>query len=141
MQRPIDLIVVHCADTPPSMDIGAKEIDQWHKERGWSGIGYHYVIRRDGRMEHGRPVSSQGAHVAGYNAYSIGICMVGGKGGFNFTKEQMDTLADVLATLTGLYPAARVCGHRDLDKGKECPTFDVDAFWKPIKAQLSAWRS
>ena len=76
--RKVNLLVIHCAATKPNMDIGRDEIDSWHKARGWSGIGYHYVIRRDGRIESGRPVEQAGAHASGYNANSIGICLVGG---------------------------------------------------------------
>ena len=63
----IRYLVVHCAATPPEMDIGAKEIDLWHRQRGWSGIGYHFVIRRDGRVEAGRPLDRPGAHAQGFN--------------------------------------------------------------------------
>jgi N-acetyl-anhydromuramyl-L-alanine amidase AmpD len=142
MQRPIDLIVVHCSDTPAHMDTSAADIDRWHKERGWKGIGYHYVVRRNGVVERGRPLELAGAHVAGHNANSIGICVVGGGGGaFNFTTPQMDTLADMLIVLTGLYPQARVCGHRDLDPGKACPTIDVTAFWEPLcDASKGPWK-
>src|SRR5690606_114532 len=76
--RFINLLVIHCAATTPLMDIGAKEIDVWHKQRGWSKIGYHFVIRRNGVIEKGRDISEVGAHVEGYNKNSIGICMVGG---------------------------------------------------------------
>ena len=47
-------IIIHCSATKPSMDIGVKEINEWHLQRGWSGIGYHYVIRRNGDLETGR---------------------------------------------------------------------------------------
>ena len=76
--RGITTIAVHCAATTPDMDIGAATIDRWHKERGFSSIGYHYVIRRDGTLETGRPLNTPGAHVQGHNAHSIGICLAGG---------------------------------------------------------------
>lgn len=123
--RNIDMLVVHCSDTPASMDIGAEEIDQWHKERGWSGIGYHYVIRRDGTLEPGRPLEKSGAHVRGFNRNSIGICLVGGKGGFNFTAHQIDSLRSLIHRLRTQFPGAAVLGHRDLDAGKECPQFSL----------------
>ncbi|MDF1769875.1 N-acetylmuramoyl-L-alanine amidase [Maricaulis sp.] len=138
--RPIKHIIVHCADTPASMDIGAKEIDAWHRDRGWSAIGYHYVIRRSGDIEKGRDLDGDGnvdeeigAHALGYNRYSLGICLVGGKGpdaraDMNFTHNQMGTLYRLLVALTTEYPNAEVIGHRDVSD-KACPSFDVKSWW------------
>ncbi len=132
--RDIDLIVIHAAATPPDMDIGADEIRRWHvDERGWSDIGYHYVIRRNGEAEGGRPVERQGAHVRGHNASSIGICMVGGINGAgdpdcNYTASQWERLAVLVEGLAAAYPNARICGHRDLDPHKACPVFDAAAW-------------
>lgn len=129
----INKIVIHCADTFADMDIGAKEIDQWHRQRGWSQIGYHYVIRRSGEIEKGRPESKPGAHVAGHNTGSIGICLVGGKARgrenpCNFTRQQWTALENLVRILTIEYPQADVLGHTDLDAGKTCPTFNVKAW-------------
>jgi len=136
--RKIDTIVVHCAYTKPSMDIGVKEITKWHtdpkpKGNGWSAIGYHYVIRRDGTVEDGRPNQQIGAHAKGNNRHSLGICLVGGmtQDGktheFNFTKKQMTVLVSLIDTLMLTYgvPQRRVVGHRDLAPGRACPCFDV----------------
>lgn len=134
--REVDTIVIHAADTPPSMDIGRDEIDKWHRKRGFLMIGYHYVIRRDGTLEYGRPLEQVGAHVRGHNATSIGICLVGGmsekeKGKpqvpeANFTRAQWDTLRALLRKLKeALYPNAEVRGHNEFDSSKACPTFDV----------------
>lgn len=128
--REIKQIVVHCADTYASMDIGAEEIRKWHVEdNGWSDIGYHYVIRRNGAIEHGRPLEKSGAHVRGHNKHSIGICLVGGKPDFNFTLPQILSLKSLLNELTGAYLNAVVCGHRDLDDSKTCPNFDVNQLY------------
>jgi len=129
----INKIVIHCADTFADMDIGAKEIDQWHRQRGWSEIGYHYVILRSGEIEKGRPENKPGAHVAGYNTGSIGICLVGGKARgrenpCNFTRQQWSALENLVRVLTLEYPDAQVVGHTDLDSGKTCPTFNVKAW-------------
>ena len=76
-----EYIVIHCADTYETMDIGAEDIRKWHvEERGWSDIGYHKVIRRDGTVETGRDIDVSGAHAAGFNSVSIGVCLVGGRG-------------------------------------------------------------
>lgn len=133
----IKLIVVHCAATPPDMDIGANEIRKWHTDKGWSDIGYHYVIRRNGDVETGRPESVKGAHVYGYNTNSLGVCMVGGvdaknKPDANFTANQYAALERTLHSLTAKYPDAEVAGHRDFDSGKACPSFDVNAFWSSM---------
>ena len=135
--RQIDLIVLHCSDTVASMDIGADEIRRWHMSdpRTWSDIGYHFVIRRDGTLEQGRPIDIPGAHAYGYNAHSIGVVMVGGKsrGGAadcNFTQAQWAALDDTVRTLRSTYgQTTEVIGHRDLPGvGKACPTFDVNAY-------------
>ena len=76
--REIDKIIVHCSATQEGKDISAATIDAWHKKRGWSGIGYHYVVGLNGNIEYGRSVYSTGAHVKGHNTGSIGICYIGG---------------------------------------------------------------
>lgn len=125
-------IVIHCADTYERMDIGASEIRKWHvDERGWSDIGYHKVIRRDGTIEAGRDIDMSGAHAAGVNSVSVGVCLVGGRGEDdnaenNFTPQQFDSLTEVITELKEKYPQAEVLGHRDLpDVQKQCPAFDV----------------
>lgn len=130
--RKITKIVIHCADTPANMDIGFREIDSWHKERGWAGCGYHWIIRRDGQAEAGRPITQPGAHVAGHNHDTIGICLVGGKPGFNFTFAQLDMLRMIVEQMKAIVGDVPVVGHRDLDPGKECPTFDVAALYSRL---------
>ncbi|QBE66855.1 N-acetylmuramoyl-L-alanine amidase [Pseudoduganella lutea] len=135
-----DYLAVHCAATRPSQDIGAAEIDRMHRQRGFKCIGYHFVIRRDGRVEEGRPVDQIGAHVENWNSVSVGICMVGGvsekdvtKAEANFTEDQYGALKALLAELKLKYPKARIQGHRDFPKvAKACPSFSV-ADW--LKAE------
>jgi len=129
-------LVVHCSATPPTMNIGAKEIRRWHRERGWTDIGYHYVLRRNGTVETGRPEGTVGAHVENYNRNSIGICLVGGVDAKlnpedNFTSAQYAALAELLRDLRQKYPQAEVCGHRDFPGvRKACPSFDVQKWIK-----------
>ena len=131
-------IAVHCAATPDGMDIGVKEIDRWHRTKGFLKVGYHFVVRRGGQLEIGRDEDEIGAHVQGYNAVSIGVCLVGGvdaedvsKAENNFTKEQFSTLRTLLERLQIQYPDAEVLGHRDFpDVAKACPSFDVRAWLK-----------
>ena len=73
-----DLIVVHCSATRPQMDIGANTIREWHISRGFNNVGYALVIRRNGLLEIGPDLDDVGAHVAGHNSKSIGLCLVGG---------------------------------------------------------------
>jgi len=137
-RKSTDYIAIHCSATSEKLDIGAKEIDKWHRGKGWACIGYHYVIRRDGTLEEGRSESQIGAHVQGYNENSLGICMVGGvdandvtKAVNNFTPEQFEALKDLLTLLKLKYPKAKVQGHRDFPNVKKaCPCFDVATWLK-----------
>lgn len=131
-----DLIVIHCAATKPSMDIGRNEIDAWHRHRGFLGIGYHWVIRRNGELEVGRDEEIAGAHARGFNHNSVSIALVGGvtEGDVsvaedNFTDEQWISLEQLVKGLMHKYPDADVVGHTDL-KGvtKNCPSFDVKSW-------------
>ena len=121
-------IVIHCADTYEDMDIGAEDIRKWHvDERGWSDIGYHKVIRRDGTVEDGRDIDAMGAHVRGFNQTSVGVCLIGTD---TFTDEQFESLANLIADLLAKYPSASLRGHRDFPNvKKECPGFDVQKWW------------
>jgi N-acetyl-anhydromuramyl-L-alanine amidase AmpD len=146
-------IVIHCSATGPKADIGFKEIDGWHRAKGWASCGYHRIIRRNGKVENGRPLDEPGAHVVGYNAISVGVCMVGGVAADgktpenNFTPEQFASLSKVVRDLKAMYPSAEVLGHRDLSPDlnrdgkitpnewmKACPSFDARAWWAIAEA-------
>ena len=117
------------------MDIGRKEIDRWHRERGFFMIGYHYVVRRDGSVEEGRPLMQPGAHVQGINDRSVGICMVGGVAEdgktpeANFTPEQWGALKVLLKKLKEKFPHAKIKGHNEF-ANKACPSFSVQDWLK-----------
>ena len=134
--REINKVVVHCSATKQSMDIGAEDIRGWHKGKGWDDIGYHYVIRRNGKVEKGRDVSIAGAHAKGHNFNSIGICLVGGiddngKADDNYTLKQYNALIQLISFLKITFPIDDVLGHRDLPSvNKSCPCFDVRAWYK-----------
>ena len=148
--RDINLIVVHCSATPANVDVGAAEIRKWHQALGWRDIGYHYVIRRSGVVEPGRPEAEVGAHAAPHNTNSIGVCLVGGvgkngKGENNFTPAQFAALRTKLDDLRSRYPKTRICGHRDLSPDlngdgvvepaewiKECPSFEVSTWCESV---------
>lgn len=137
--RTIDSIIVHCAATRPEWGEGQtaewklKQFDQWHRDRGWAGIGYHYVIDLDGSVVAGRPISKVGAHVKGHNAHSIGICLIGGHGSSatdafidNFTLKQDTALRALIDDLKTHFPSiTKVAGHNDYTTAKACPGFKV----------------
>jgi N-acetylmuramoyl-L-alanine amidase len=131
----VKYIVVHCAATNPKMDIGVDKIREWHLERGFLDVGYHFVIRRNGGVEYGRDITTPGAHARGFNRSSIGVCLVGGVDKFNkpknnFTDEQFESLKKVVEALKESFPEAEVLGHRDLpDVKKACPSFDVKPWY------------
>ena len=123
--RVIKKLIVHCSDSPDDrVTVDAAEIDRWHRERGFAKIGYHYVIKRDGTVEPGRREAEVGAHVAGHNSDSIGICLVGRSA---FDLRQLASLSKLLSFLVLKYKltASDVYGHRDFDKGKTCPNIET----------------
>jgi len=132
-------IVIHCAATKPSQDVGVEEIRLWHLRRGWFDVGYHWIIRRDGTIEDGRPHDRPGAHARGVNHISLGICLVGGvaengEPENNFTDDQWDALAGLVKGLKVGNPDAEVLGHRDLPNvNKACPSFDVREWYAKIE--------
>ncbi len=163
--REINLIVIHCAATPNGKPFTVEDVDRWHAERGFKrdpklvgynqpdlmSIGYHYVIYVAGAAVIGRGLEEIGAHAAGHNANSIGVCLIGTD---KFSLDQWTTLRkNVCATVATIarrrgipnapkYPIAprealalaremdvRICGHRDLPNvQKQCPGFDVAAW-------------
>lgn len=126
--RDINMIIVHCSDSPPDRGDDAATIHRWHKERGWDGIGYHYVILEDGSVQSGRPEYWTGAHCKAYNFDSIGICLIGED---SFTLEQRAALRILCTDIIDRYPAIKhaVVGHCDLDGTKTCPNFNVKKWW------------
>jgi len=135
--RTIDTIIVHCSATPPSMlDLDATIIRSWHIAKGWSDIGYHYVIDRFGTLENGRALSQTGAHARGYNATSVGICLVGGidendKPEANFTAKQYQTLCELVDELQTEFNIVteNIIGHNQVS-AKACPCFNVPEFFR-----------
>ena len=140
IKRDITEVVVHATETYTNKDIGSIEINNIQIDLGHDGIGYHYVIRRDGRLQRGRPVNREGEHaiVNGHDKYSIGLVMVGGinvssgddnptdyKSSQSFTREQYTTLEKFLTSFYRKYPGGQVFGHNDVDETELDPYFDV----------------
>ena len=140
-KRMINKIIVHCSATPEGKDYTVDDIRRWHKQQGWSDIGYHYVVYRNGDVVNGRDVDIQGAHCAdnGGNVNSIGICYIGGCARDGKTPKDTRTdaqklaLLNLLLDLKKMYPHAVILGHRDLDEhGKLCPSFDAKKEYRMI---------
>lgn len=135
--RDIDKIIVHCSATPEGRHTTVEEIRQWHLQRGWKDIGYHYVIYLDGTIHRGRPESVVGAHCSGYNKNSIGVCYIGGvaKDGKTpkdtRTEGQKRALIEVLKRLKKAYPKATLHGHNEF-ASKACPSFNVKEEYKNL---------
>lgn len=148
--KTIDSIIIHCSATKAGQDLRSKDIDQIHKARGFSQIGYNFVIDIDGTVENGRPLSIDGAHCntkgfssMPYNKHSVGVCYIGGldvhgKPIDTRTDEQKIALRELIAKLCKEYPIIELLGHRDTSPDmngsgevepkeyiKACPCFDV----------------
>lgn len=127
--RKITEIIVHCSATKEGRNFSASDIDRWHREKGWNGIGYHYVVCLDGQVQEGRPLEIAGAHCVGHNSNSIGICYIGGIG-YDLqpkdtrTMEQKIALHSLISRLHRQFPDATIHGHCEFAK-KACPCFDV----------------
>jgi N-acetylmuramoyl-L-alanine amidase len=144
-------ITVHCSASRPSQNWGPKEIDRMHRQRGFTCVGYHFIIMRDGTIWSGRPLAAKGAHCVkgNRNATHLGICLIGGisekplkhttgnkwngsDAECNFTDAQKASLKVLLTWLREEFSltAATVEGHRDVPgENKACPSFDVQ-HWK-----------
>ena len=142
-KRTITEIIVHCTATPEGKDYTVDDIRKWHtakppQGRGWSDIGYHYVIDRKGHILPGRDVDTIGAHCEGHNAHSIGVVYVGGVSALNGKPKDTRTLAQkaaliaCLTELKSLYPQAKIYGHCNFSKSKPCPCFEAKTEYASI---------
>lgn len=139
--RKVKYIILHCSD---SLYGDAKLLDQWHKQRGFERIGYHYVVlngyrswesyraqQRDsevGAIEKGRNEWEVGAHCAGYNQHSIGICLIG-RGEYEI-QQLMAARLLIVEDLLKRYPNAKLFGHSELNPLKKCPMMNMDKLRK-----------
>ena len=135
-ERTIKEIIVHCTATPEGRDYTVEDIRRQHKAQGWSDIGYHYVIYRNGKLRDGRNVNIIGSHCQGRNAHSIGVVYVGGcdthmKPKDTRTPEQKETLAKLLTALRIIYPGVEIHGHNEY-ANKACPSFDVQKEYRNL---------
>jgi N-acetylmuramoyl-L-alanine amidase len=135
--REINKIILHCSATREGQDVSTETIKGWHvNERGWSDIGYHYVVLLDGTVDKARPVERQGAHVRGHNKGSIGICYIGGCDADMNPKDtrtdlQKDSLTELISYLMDSYEDATLHGHNEFSS-KACPSFNVEEEYKEL---------
>lgn len=132
-------LVIHCSATKLSQDIPVSTIKKWHvKGRGWSDVGYHYYIRKDGSLELGRDRDGDGdiweeigAHVRNFNSKSVGICYEGGldesgEPKDTRTKEQLITMSAIVKVISSQFKGIKIRGHKDFPNvAKSCPCFEV----------------
>ena len=136
--RTINEIIIHCSATPEGREVGVETIRKWHKQRGFSDIGYHYIIHLDGMVETGRPVSQPGAHCKDRNANSIGVCYIGGtdlqgKPKDTRTEAQKSAMLTLVRFLMKQYnlTAEQIHGHNEY-ANKACPSFNVRLWRKEV---------
>ena len=120
-----DCIVVHHIGMPNNDDVSAETVHEWHLNQGWAGIGYHFLIRKDGTIEQGRPLGTVGAHVYGENRHTVGINLAGNFELGDPTEAQTAAAARLIASLCTVYQLdprwqGPVKGHRDLN-ATACP--------------------
>lgn len=136
-KRRIREIIVHCSATPEGKDYTTEDIKKWHLQRGFSDIGYHYIIYRDGSIHTGRNVDIAGAHCLNHNSRSIGVCYIGGCASNGKTPKdtrtdaQKKALIELLSNLKKLYLTASIHSHRDF-ANKACPSFDATNEYKNL---------
>lgn len=140
MKRKITEIIIHCTDTPAFRNYSVADVRHWHIKRGFSDIGYHYLIGLSGVIQKGRPIEQVGAHCRYHNARSVGICYVGGRdfAGRYFdtrTPEQIDSMHQLVADLIKEFGPLKVYGHNEFSN-KACPCFDVKSEFDYINNPL-----
>ena len=128
--RAIHKIIIHCTATREGDNVSVDTIRKWHMKRGWSDIGYHYVIDIKGDIHAGRPIELIGAHCKGQNKDSIGVAYVGGVESDGVTpkdtrkKAQKDAIIRLVKKLKGCYPDVKIHGHNEFSN-KACPSYNV----------------
>lgn len=136
--RFITLLIIHCSAVMPFQTSSVEQINEWHLAKGWSnGCGYHYVIRRDGNIEKGRPDEMIGAHCLNHNRHSLGICYEGGLDANGNTADtrteaQKESMLNLLTELKKQHPNALIVGHSTFCN-KACPCFDAAKEYKDLQ--------
>lgn len=126
-EREINSIFLHCSASDMAAHDDISVIRKWHvDERGWTDVGYHYFIKRNGTVQKGRPLSKAGAHTKGYNENSIGICI---HGNTKFTADSLNSLESLLKSLLNKFPSIiEIKGHWEVNENKTCPNYSIKRF-------------
>ena len=142
--REVRLLIIHCSATRYDRDFPVEALRASHKARGFAYIGYHFYMIRDGSHRRCRPVNQIGAHAAGWNDRSIGICYEGGLDEAGTpsdtrTYAQKCSLLDLLRQLRRDYPEAKIVGHCQLSPyiRKACPCFDAREEYAGLEEEVS----
>ena len=136
--RLITLLIIHCSAVMPFQTSSVEQINEWHLAKGWkNGVGYHYIIRRDGNIEKGRPDEMVGAHCLNHNKHSIGICYEGGldadgNPADTRTEAQKKSMRNLLVELKKKHPNALIVSHNEFSN-KACPCFDAAKEYKDLQ--------
>ena len=122
-------IIFHCSATKETQDYPYQKLLKHHLSRGFSDVGYHFYVTKDGVVHECRPLGQVGAHTRGYNKNSIGICYEGGlceNGKPKDTRTTLQTFSieKLLTTLFEIFPITKISGHNEYSN-KACPCFDV----------------
>jgi N-acetylmuramoyl-L-alanine amidase len=122
--RPVHVAFIHCSASDHDAHDDAAVIDQWHRQRGWRRIGYHFFLRGDGSIQRGRPLEEVPAAQEGHNTGSIALCLHGFQ---HFSPAQFDALRRLADTMDHAFSEQgrrlRWRGHREV-ANKLCPNFD-----------------
>lgn len=132
-------IILHCAATREGKDYTVEDIDRWHRVRGFTMIGYHFVIYRDGSIHRGRPVNTSGGHCTNHNYCSVSVCYIGGcdkdmKAKDTRTPGQKESMFKLVHYLCAKYNLSiyNVFCHNQFAK-KACPSFKIEDFRKEYR--------
>lgn len=117
--RKLNKHIIHCSDSTFG---DAKMIRQWHLNRGFNDVGYHFIIREDGEIEIGRTLDVIGAHCKGHNSTSVGTCLIGKD---SFSEAQFKALKRIDKMLKAMFTGVETFPHNHFNKNKTCPNFDV----------------
>jgi hypothetical protein len=120
----ITTLIVHHSASPRHCTVG--DVRRWHLEKGWSDIGYHWVIEEDGIIQIGRPVGRIGAHCRGHNTESVGVCVMGNncEPGQEWLPDQVEGLKDLIYAVALVIPEIATMGHNQL-AATACPGVDL----------------
>ena len=126
--RSIHTIIFHCSASDKREHDDVSVMRRWHKRKGWSDVGYHYFIKKDGTIQKGRPIERTGAHVRGANRHTVGVCFHGLN---HFTKAQMKAMHKVIEIIEDKVGKKldKKC-HNDYTRLKTCPNFVLEDFLK-----------